>query len=85
MFNILHIIYMYIYIYIYIYIYMCVCVCVCMCVLDTLFMYRCYYVNLFLENSSIFSHNFFTDFFGLAWTITYSKKFHGLKISAESF
>ena len=76
---------MYIYIYVCIYIYMCVCVCVCMCVLDTLFMYRCYYVNLFLENSSIFSHNFFTDFFGLAWTITYSKKFHRLKISAESF
>ena len=40
-----------------------------------------YYVHLFLENSSIFSHYIFTDIFG----ITYSKKSQSLKTSTESF
>ena len=49
-------------------------------------MYRYfYYVNLFLENSSIFSHSFFIEVFGITSTITYSKKPHSLKMSAESF
>ena len=52
-----------------------------------LFMYRYfYYVHLFLENSSIFPHYFFTDVFVITWTITYSKKrCHSLKASAELF
>ena len=41
-----------------------------------------YYVHLFLENSSIFSHNFFRD---VTWAITYSKKRHSLKTSAALF
>ena len=41
----------------------------------SLFMYRYfYYAHLFLENSSIFSHYFFTWIFGITWTITYSQK-----------
>ena len=42
----------------------------------TLYVHRYfYYVHLLLENSSIFSHYFFTDVFGITWTITYSKSF----------
>ena len=49
-------------------------------------MYRyIYYVHLFLENSSIFSHNFFRDVFVITYTITYSKKRHSLKTSAQLF
>ena len=49
-------------------------------------MYRyIYYVHLFLENSSIFSHYFFRDVFVITWTITYSKERHSLKTSAELF
>ena len=44
-----------------------------------------YYVHPFLENSLIFSHYFFAEVFGITWTITYSKKLHSLKMSAESF
>ena len=58
----------YIYICIYMYIYINLCV----------YRYFCY-VPLFLENSSIFPHYFFTDVFGITWTITYSKKLHSLK------
>ena len=51
-----------------------------------LFMYRyIYYVHLFLENSSIFSRYFFRDVFVITWTITYLKKRHSLKTSAELF
>ena len=51
-----------------------------------LFMYHYfYYVHLFLENSSIFSHYFFTDVFRITCTITYSKKLHTLKTSSKSF
>ena len=50
------------------------------------FMYHYFhYVNLFLENSLIFSHYFFPDVFGITWAITYSKKLHNLKTSAELF
>ena len=44
-----------------------------------------YYVHLFLENSSIFSHYFFRGVFAITCTITYSKKRHSLKTSAELF
>ena len=51
-----------------------------------LFMYRYfYYVHLFLESSSIFPHYCYTDVFVITWTITYSKKCHSLKTSAELF
>ena len=49
-------------------------------------MYRYfYYVYLFLENSSIFSHYFFTDVFVITCTISYSEKHHSLNTSAELF
>ena len=61
----------YIYIYIHTYIY------------AALYVYRYfYYVHLFLENSSIFSHYFFTDVFSITYTTTHSKKLHSLKTSA---
>ena len=51
-----------------------------------LFMYSYfYYVHLFLENSLIFSHYFFTDVFAITWTITYSEKCYSLKASVELF
>ena len=33
----------------------------------------------------IATYHFFTDVFGITWTITYSKKLHSLKIFAELF
>ena len=40
-----------------------------------LFMYHyLYYVHLFLEKSSIFSHYFFTEIFGITWAIKKNQK-----------
>ena len=47
----------------------------------------CYfcYVHLLHENGSFFWYYFFTDGFGITWTITYSKMLHSLKTSVELF
>ena len=44
-----------------------------------------YYVHLFLENSSIFSHFFSQKFLVLLGQSLIQKKLHSLKTSAESF
>ena len=83
--------YMYIYIYIciYIYIYIYICICICICIYT--YIPATFYVSLLLlcssllESSSIFPHYFYTDVFVITWTITYSKKCHSLKTSAELF
>ena len=63
--------YMYIYTYMHTYIH----------TFQPLFMYHYSYY----ENSSIFSHYSFTDVFVINWTITYSRKRHSVKTSAELF
>ena len=72
------IIYSYVYVYIYLSIYVYLFL--------SLFI-DCYfcYVHLLHENGSFFWYYFFTDGFGITWTITYSKMLHSLKTSVELF
>ena len=64
-------------------IYSCLYIIYCITFLP-LFMYH-YFYYVHLENSSIPSHHFFTDVFGITWTIICSKKLQTLKTSDEYF